>query len=204
MMRQIGKQALTIGFWLLLGVLAQADALVTTVVSDPLTGAAIDGYDAVTYFTDGEPQPGKPDYEYVWQGVPWYFESAANRDVFVRNPEIYAPQFGGHCVTALSRGYVSDGKPRLYVLEALKLYLFYSSANRDAYLLSKDETLKSAAANWPKLMQQLIGPATGTISSAMVPDNAPASSDSASSSATDTNAAAMSSEPVSSAASSSP
>ncbi len=41
---------------------------------------------------------------------------AANRDVFMRNPEIYAPQFGGHCVTSLARGYLSDGKPRLYVI----------------------------------------------------------------------------------------
>ena len=87
----------------------------TTIVTDPLTGVAIDGYDAVSYFIDAEPQPGKPDFEYDWQGVPWYFDSAANRDVFMRNPDVYAPQFGGHCVTSLSRGYLSDGKPRLYL-----------------------------------------------------------------------------------------
>ena len=144
--------------WLLLGTLARADSLVTTIVNDPITGVAIDGYDPVSYFIDSDPQPGKPDFEYDWQGVPWYFENAANRDVFARNPEIYAPQYGGHCLMSLSRGYLSDGKAQLFVIDALKLYLFYSTANRDAFLLSKSDVLKSAAANWPKLAATLMGP----------------------------------------------
>ena len=114
-------------------------------------------YDPVSYFIGPEPHQGKPDFEYQWGGVPWYFESAANRDVFMRAPEIYAPQYGGHCLTSLSRGYLSDGKPQLYVVEALKLYFFYSTANRDAFELSKTEALTSAAAHWPELSQQLVG-----------------------------------------------
>ena len=64
MMRQIGKQILTIAAWLALAAAVHADPLVTTIVTDPLTGVAIDGYDAVTYFLDRDPQPGKPDFEY--------------------------------------------------------------------------------------------------------------------------------------------
>lgn len=158
MMRQTGKQALTIAALLLFCTLARADSLVTTIVTDPLTGVAIDGYDPVSYFTDPEPQPGKPDYEYDWGGVPWYFENPGNRDVFMRNPQIYAPQFGGHCVTSLSRGYLSDGKPRLYLVRALKLYFFYSTANRDAFQLSPEATLMGAAENWTKLLPTLVGP----------------------------------------------
>ena len=183
MMRRIAKQALTIVAWLILASLARADSLVTTIVNDPITGVAIDGYDPVSYFIESEPQPGKPDYEYVWQGVPWYFDSAANRDVFIRNPDVYAPQYGGHCVTALSRGYLSDGKPLLYVVDALRLYLFYSTANRDAFLMSKPEVLKAAGANWPKLSADLMGPtsvasslgASGEGSSAAVDATATAS-----------------------------
>ncbi len=157
MMRQIGKQILTIVAWLVLATAPLADTLVTAIVTDPLTGVAIDGYDAVSYFIDSEPQPGKPDYEYVWAGVPWYFESAANRDVFMRSPETYAPQFGGHCLMSLSRGYLSDGKPRLFAIDALKLYFFYSTANRDAFLLSKTAALTTAQANWPNLAADLSG-----------------------------------------------
>ena len=157
MMRQIGKQILTIAAWLLLAWPVNAQALVTAIVTDPLTGVAIDGYDAVTYFTESEPQPGLPDFEYVWGGVPWYFESAANRDVFARNPDVYAPQYGGHCLMSLSRGYLSDGKPRLYAVEALKLYFFYSTANRDAFVLSKAAALTAAASNWAELSKDLTG-----------------------------------------------
>jgi YHS domain-containing protein len=157
MMRQTGKQILTIALWLLLAVMARADGLVTAIVADPLTGTAIDGYDPVTYFTDPEPRQGSPDFEYEWGGVPWYFVSAANRDVFIRSPTTYAPQYGGHCLTSLARGYLSDGKPRLYVIEAMKLYFFYSTANRDAFALSKSDTLKTAAAKWPELSRELTG-----------------------------------------------
>ena len=161
-MRQIGKQILTIAIWLSLAAAGRADGLVTTVVTDPLSGVAIDGYDPVSYFTGADPQQGVPDFEYDWAGVPWYFESAANRDVFSRNPEIYAPQFGGHCLMSLSRGYLSDGKPRLYVIDGLKLYFFYSTANRDAFLLSKVAAVDAAAKNWTELTKTLAGPESET------------------------------------------
>jgi YHS domain-containing protein len=155
MMRQIGKQILTIVAWLMLAATARADAITSLVVTDPLTGVAIDGYDPVSYFVEREPQMGRPDYEYVWQGVPWYFASAANRDVFMRNPTVYAPQYGGHCLMSLSRGYLSDGRPLLYLIEGLKLYFFYSTANREAFQMSKAEALSTAAANWQYLSKGL-------------------------------------------------
>src|SRR5690349_8469029 len=101
MMRQKRKQNLTItrllaALWLTLGLLLSAPvsaaALVTAIVTDPLTGVALEGYDPVSYFTEPEPIQGVADFEYQWGGVPWYFGSAANRDVFMRTPEIYAPQ----------------------------------------------------------------------------------------------------------------
>jgi hypothetical protein len=148
-MRQICKEILTIAAWLMLAATAHAGTV--PVVTDPLSGVAIDGYDPVTYFVEAEPRLGLPDYEYVWEDVSWYFVSAANRDVFARNPTVYAPQYGGHCVMSLSRGYLSDGKPRLFAIEALKLYFFYSAANRDAFLMSKADAIGKAAAQWEQL-----------------------------------------------------
>lgn len=162
MMRQICKQILTMigAAALLLAMIsgAGAQSLVTRIVTDPLTGVAIDGYDAVTFFTEPEPLPGSPEYEYYWGGVPWYFASAANRDVFMRAPDVYAPQHGGYCEMSLARGYLSDGKPRIYVIDKMRLYLFYSAANREAFLLSPEEALSKAEANWPTLSATLQGP----------------------------------------------
>lgn len=155
MMRQRCKQILTMALCgvLLLGapMAAHADSLVTSVVIDPLTGVAMDGYDPVSYFTESQPLQGSPDFEYYWAGVPWYFASAANRDVFMRNPDVYAPQYGGHCQMSLSRGFLSDGKPEVYAIEGMKLYLFYSAANREAFLLSPGEAQQRAAVHWAQL-----------------------------------------------------
>jgi YHS domain-containing protein len=164
MMRQKRKKILTIAWLFALAVpmLApvqpvMAAALVGRIVADPLTGVAIEGFDPVSYFTDAEPRLGVPEYSTEWGGVPWYFASAANRDVFIRNPEIYAPMFGGHCATSLARGYLSDGKPRLFLIRKLKLYFFYSVANREAFLESERSLTTAALRNWPGLEHTLVG-----------------------------------------------
>lgn len=160
MMRQRCKQILTMVLCAALlqaaPLAARADALVTSIVIDPLTGVAMDGYDPVSYFTEAQPQRGNPDYVYSWAGVPWYFASAANRDVFMRNPDVYAPQYGGHCQMSLARGFLSDGKPEVYAIEGMKLYLFYSAANREAFLLSPGEAQQRAAAHWAQLAPEYL------------------------------------------------
>jgi hypothetical protein len=158
MMRQIGKQILTIlAVAALCATPAGAQSVVTAIVTDPLTGVAIEGYDPVTYFIEPAPRLGVPDYEYYWGGVPWYFVSAANRDVFMHAPEVYAPQHGGHCEMSLARGYLSDGKPQIYAIDQMKLYLFYSAANREAFLIAAGEAVEKAAASWKTLSPDLVG-----------------------------------------------
>ena len=167
MMRQIHKQLLAIllaaQVLLAAGLAAApvvADGLVPQFVTDPLTGVALDGFDPVSYFTEPAPLPGLPDFEYDWHGVPWYFANAANRDVFIRAPETYAPQFGGHATMALSRGYLSDGNPQIYLLVAKRLYLFYSTGNRDAFIMSQAAATESAHANWSKLSKSIMADET--------------------------------------------
>ena len=92
-MRQIGEKFLTIAAALVaLAMMAPHLAFAGgpngAIVTDPLTGIAIDGYDPVTYFTQAEPQQGLSDYEYYWGGVPWYFANAANRLCSCRKPYI--------------------------------------------------------------------------------------------------------------------
>lgn len=162
MMRQIRKQTLTIAFGLqvvifaTVAVAAQAVGLPPPFVVDPLTGVALDGLDPVSYFTDSQPLPGKPDYEYDWKGVPWYFASGANRDIFMRSPETYAPQFGGHSTTGLAQGFLSDGNPQIYLVVAQRLYLFYSIDNRDAFVAAPIPAITNARASWQKLINQQI------------------------------------------------
>ena len=162
-MKQTCKQILTILAFVLplLGVAAapvqpvHAQSVVTLIVTDPFTGIAISGMDPVSYFTEPEPLRGIADHEYTWQNVIWRFATAANRDIFMTAPETYAPQFGGHDVTGVSRGFVSDCDPSIFVVFKQRLYLFYSAANREAFLLAPDAAARRAEENWPELSKNL-------------------------------------------------
>ena len=133
----------------------RAQSVVTLIVTDPLTGIGIYGMDPVSYFTEPEPLQGRADFEYIWQNVPWHFATAANRDIFAGSPEIYAPRFGGHGATGMARGYVSDSDPAFYTVFKQRLYLFYSAASREAFLLAPDDTAIAAEANWIELSKSL-------------------------------------------------
>ncbi len=162
-MRQTGKQILTmrtflgglvLGGLLLLagsGVQASTFRINGDIVVDPLTGYALGGYDPVSYFTDPEPLPGRREFEILWGGVPWLFASEGNMDIFLKAPQVYAPQFGGHGVMSLARGFLSDGNPLIYKVQDNRLYLFYSFSNREAFELSDKVARLNALQNWQAL-----------------------------------------------------
>lgn len=129
--------------------------MVTLIVTDPLTGLAISGMDPVSYFTEPEPLRGFADFEYRWQNVIWRFATQANLDVFVSAPEVYAPQFGGHDGTGISRGFVADSDAAIFTVFKQRLYLFYSASNREAFLLSPDAAASAAEEKWPELSKNL-------------------------------------------------
>lgn len=163
MMTQTSKQILTMLTFVLplFGMVCaaivpvRAQSVVTLIVTDPLTGIAISGFDPVSYFTEAAPLPGRPDYAFTWQNVPWYFATPANRDVFMKAPEVYAPQYGGHDGMGASRGFVSDSDARIYTVFKERLYLFYSAANRESFLLAPDAAARTGEMNWPALSSQL-------------------------------------------------
>ena len=59
-------------------------------------GIAIKGYDPVAYFAVGKPVKGNRAFEYEWMDAKWLFSSAAHRELFIKNPEKYAPKYGGY------------------------------------------------------------------------------------------------------------
>src|SRR5580704_3658263 len=63
---------------------------------------SISGYDPVAYFTDGKPVPGKAEFEYVWHKSRWRFASGEHRDLFIKDPDRYAPQYDGYCAMGAS------------------------------------------------------------------------------------------------------
>ncbi|WP_366944094.1 YHS domain-containing (seleno)protein [uncultured Roseobacter sp.] len=116
-------------------------------------GIAIDGTDAVAYFTEGRPVAGKPTLTHVWKGVTWQFSTEENRAAFAANPDSYAPQYGGYCAYAISEGYTASTTPTAWKIVDGKLYLNYSRRIQRRWERDIPGRISSADANWPSVLE---------------------------------------------------
>lgn len=121
------------------------------ILTDSTSGLALFGYDPVAYFTDGKAIRGQHKYEWVWKGVSWTFASRSNREVFRQDPDVYAPQFGGHGALAMARGYVSGANPRIWAIYRDRLYLFYSYTSRVAWVEELDKHVERGDDAWVEI-----------------------------------------------------
>lgn len=120
-------------------------------INKNIFGTALKGYDPVAYFKEGRPVKGKDEFRHDWMGAKWYFATAANRDEFVRNPEKYAPQFGGYCAWAVAHGYTASIDPEAWRIVDGKLYLNYSKDVQKKWEADIPGFIKQGNENWPKL-----------------------------------------------------
>lgn len=117
-------------------------------------GLVLQGYDVVAYAADGAPVRGRHEFEYRWQNVVWRFATAAHRDEFARAPEHYAPQFGGYCAWAVSRGYTADIDPHAWRIVDGKLYLNYSKRVQRMWEHNVQDNIAKGRANWPGVLSK--------------------------------------------------
>lgn len=113
---------------------------------------AIEGYDPVAYFTQGEPVKGSKEHTFEWNGAQWRFASAGHRDLFAGDPEKYAPQYGGYCAYAVANGTTAGIDPEAWHIHEGRLYLNVSLSIRDAWRKDIPGHVARADANWPKLL----------------------------------------------------
>lgn len=112
---------------------------------------AIHGYDTVAYFTEGKAIEGDTDYVVIWQDEEWLFSSKTNATLFEKNPEKYAPQYGGYCAYALSNNELVDIDPDAFSIIDGKLYLNYSHRIAKRWKQNLAEYIQKATVNWPTL-----------------------------------------------------
>lgn len=115
---------------------------------------AIHGHDPVAYFKAGKPVEGQADFELTYKGAKWLFASAENRDLFKADPQSYAPQYGGHCAYAASRGYIADADPVAWRIYNGKLYLNYNLQVKRLWENDVDGNIVKGDANWPGILTQ--------------------------------------------------
>jgi hypothetical protein len=131
---------------LLLGGLARAD---NPPVAIDDAGRALQGYDTVAYFADGQPQPGSPAFSHQWMDATWLFTSAEHRDAFAADPERYAPQFGGYCAYAVAMDHVQKADPTVWSIVDGKLYLNLGPGAQARWQEDVPGNIIRASSNWP-------------------------------------------------------
>ncbi len=115
------------------------------------SGLALKGYDPVAYFEVGEPTACDSRISYQWSGSTWQFSSAANRDLFAQSPESYAPQFGGFCSFAVSKGVTADISPSAWHISDGALYLFADENVKTDWVAAIDEgSMQASEDSWSK------------------------------------------------------
>lgn len=143
---------LTIFYILIFTCMAFAQPALRTRLFNIEDELAIQGYDPVAYFTKHTAVKGNKQYVAIYEGIKYYFSSPANKNLFLKDPKKYEPQYGGWCAYAMG---ASNEKveidPETFKIVDGKLYLFYHTwVNNTLTKWNADEKnlKKKADANW--------------------------------------------------------
>lgn len=89
---------------------------------------AIQGYDPVSYFTRNKAEKGSKTYSYTFEDVTYYFSNQGNKELFMKSPVKFEPQYGGWCAYAMgAKGEKVEVDPETFKIIDGKLYLFYNA-----------------------------------------------------------------------------
>ena len=104
---------------------AAADGTQTTTMPEHV---AIQGYDVVSYFTDGKPVKGSSEISLPFDESTWQFSNISHKEMFAADPDRYLPQYGGMCAGGMAMGVSVPANPDNWVIVDGKLYMISGGA----------------------------------------------------------------------------
>lgn len=111
-------------------------------------GVAIKGFDPVAYFQENKAVEGNNTIYYKWSGSIWKFTSEENLEKFKKQPERYAPQYGGFCAYGASENHLSPTDPEAFTIVNNKLYLNYSKKVKELWIKNTEQRIQKANEYW--------------------------------------------------------
>ena len=117
-------------------------------------GVALQGYDAVAFFTDNKPVKGKPEIQSIYKGARYYFATTEHKQLFDGDPAKYEPQFGGFCAYGVSQGHTVPIEIDAFQIVIGRLLMQYDKGIRDRFNKDTQGNLKKADSNWPGLVEK--------------------------------------------------
>lgn len=119
------------------------------------SGVAMQGYSPVSYLTEGRAEPGDARFRVEHEGVTYFLTSAEQVEQFEREPQRFAPAYGGWCAYGMAVQDKFPVDPTNFKVVDGKLLLFLRNDKVDALKLwnkgEEGENLRKAAAHWKKV-----------------------------------------------------
>lgn len=115
-------------------------------------GYAADGADVVAYFSlqpGDAPVYGSQEHAYAWRGATWLFSSDENLAAFRKDPERYAPAYGGYCAYAMARDSLAAIDPERWDIVDGRLYLNYNRRTQRQWQNNASSDIERADQAWP-------------------------------------------------------
>jgi len=112
---------------------------------------ALQGYDPVSYFTEGHPEKGQQQFSAAFDDAVYWFVSEEHRAMFVAAPDAYAPQYGGYCAISMSQDKKAEPDPQAWTIADGKLYVFRSPVGVELFKKDGATIANLAEKNWSEL-----------------------------------------------------
>lgn len=109
---------------------------------------AIDGYDPVAFFEQGEAVRGDEAFAWEWRGSRWLFASRNNLEQFRDDPERFAPQYGGYCAYGMANGYTAFTDPTAWTIVDGRLFLNFDRDVKAQWEADRAGMIERADHHW--------------------------------------------------------
>lgn len=112
------------------------------------TGLAMQGFDPVAYFNEGQPTKGSYKLTSTFDEATYWFATEENKALFEATPEAYVPAYGGYCAFGAAMGFKFDGDPNHWKIVDDVLYLNLSSDIQERWVTDIPGYVEKANVNW--------------------------------------------------------
>ena len=112
------------------------------------TGLALQGYDPVAYFTQGEATKGSYKITTIHNDATYWFSTEEHKATFEANPDAYVPEYGGYCAFGAAMGFKFDGDPHHWKIVDGELYLNLSKDIQERWSTDIPGFIQQADNNW--------------------------------------------------------
>ncbi len=118
--------------------------------------AMLAGNDPISYHTQPAPAKGDPKINATWDGGLYFFVNEANRDLFTKSPEKYAPQYGGYCANGAPYAIMMGGTADNYKIVNGRLFMFGDANARRFWEMDQTENIRLGDHFWETEMKEAV------------------------------------------------